>query len=795
MAISNINEHIVEATQTVREWLSQWMLKDTFTSRSFLDLKIISVPASTIGGVSFAAKSVTNLDRILGQYTNAEYQEAQSQSALGDTLTIKAGTIVGLPNGVIKRQVIKSKTFPELSRLTEEKPFIANALKQLMEDPNYISVLRNQDGEQVAKTQINDISVFIWIRSITNPGDNSQEGAWYNVSAFVENVETTVTKEVGSFSMTLAPILTVYDNQVGWSQSGVTGFDSGSVREDVLSIGSISKYRNKEDNFLSRSDFFFGRALSQNDLVYIRFESLASEKNFKLYERAFGAQDIPGKIYDMIGLIDNVGQSVTPNSASISVIGRDMMKVLIEDGSIFFPEQAGQQIFTNPDSVLTKRNLIELEARALTAAAFSFKPVSTILKYLFNKFSNMGLVPSHVFNGSGENVSLRKYSIASNNEVFNELNNRFLSEERQGVYRIIEFIFDKSVALRALADNSIATDNGSIINSIRKICQEPFVEFTGDTYGDKYYFSIRKSPFDSIGYRGLIYKDVVSEDVSDGINNNSQITKLFTQGKLLRNATSKKSSTFAEVKKSVANKAKQRSILNGRPAYISDLVIDIDEVDVLSEDLDYSDEAYTWYRIIPRGLGVQDDLTSFLLSPIVPLDEYAEIWGNRAYSMEYNYSPAEFIDDSYAEKEMKYAESQAFLDLQYVMESTVYLPFTRQGTIRINGDRRIKRGTAIYYKPTDEVFYVDAVRNSRTLKDRITTLSVSRGMKEKFIKGVQVRFGAKVETVSYFNIVDLKIENDASINNNAFLKNWKVNKNVFNFFLQRRQWVESNSIL
>ena len=52
-------------------------------------------------------------------------------------------------------------------------------------------------------------------------------------------------------------------------------------------------------------------------------------------------------------------------------------------------------------------------------------------------------------------------------------------------------------------------------------------------------------------------------------------------------------------------------------------------------------------------------------------------------------------------------------DLKYSVESTCYLPFTRTGTITIKGgDRRIKRGTFIYFTPTNEIFYVDQVQHN-----------------------------------------------------------------------------------
>jgi len=119
--------------------------------------------------------------------------------------------------------------------------------------------------------------------------------------------------------------------------------------------------------------------------------------------------------------------------------------------------------------------------------------------------------------------------------------------------------------------------------------------------------------------------------------------------------------------------------------------------------------------LIPKGLGALDETLSFLLVPIVAFDKYAEIWGSRTLSIEYNYTPATLIEDRKSDKQFKYVETQAFLDLQYVIQSNAYLPFTRRGTITLTGNRTIKHGMFIYFKPTREVFYVDNVSHSKSI--------------------------------------------------------------------------------
>ena len=78
-------------------------------------------------------------------------------------------------------------------------------------------------------------------------------------------------------------------------------------------------------------------------------------------------------------------------------------------------------------------------------------------------------------------------------------------------------------------------------------------------------------------------------------------------------------------------------------------------------------------------------------------------------------------------------------DLIYIVESNAYLPFTRTGTIVINGDRRIKVGSFILNESTNEFFYVLNVSNEVSFTeggiDRRTTIQVERGMYVPILKG------------------------------------------------------------
>lgn len=301
-----------------------------------------------------------------------------------------------------------------------------------------------------------------------------------------------------------------------------------------------------------------------------------------------------------------------------------------------------------------------------------------------------------------------------------------------GIWQITKLLMDSSVQNRQIFDSSIALQTGPLANFFRKVCQLPFVELSGDTYGDQYYFMVRKPPYDK-------------------------------EGMLM--------------------------MMESSP-------LDIDEREIISTNIGWNtDGIYSWYQLIPYGelMGAEQQL---LYMPAIFFPEYAAIWGSKELTVQsqyVNFYLSGYFNQSTDEKKKKNGENiikNAIRDLKYLIESNAYLPFTRRGTITLNGDRRIKRGT-IVSMPNGEQFYVDAVANSlsfsETSVNRTTTLTVSRGMFPEYINGVDVNG----EKMSYFNIIDFGENFDVKnitveTWRKAFSK-WKVNVNVFAYFLKRSQ--------
>lgn len=94
-----------------------------------------------------------------------------------------------------------------------------------------------------------------------------------------------------------------------------------------------------------------------------------------------------------------------------------------------------------------------------------------------------------------------------------------------GIWQIIKTIIDKEVSDKNINDTSISFNQGSLFTFVQKLCQKPFVEFFGDTYGDQYHFIIRKPPFTQESFNSLYTIDITDNVVNyDDLGwNNSEI--------------------------------------------------------------------------------------------------------------------------------------------------------------------------------------------------------------------------------------------------------------------------------
>lgn len=390
-------------------------------------------------------------------------------------------------------------------------------------------------------------------------------------------------------------------------------------------------------------------------------------------------------------------------------------------------------------------------------------------------------------------------------------------EYANGIWQIIKLAMDSSVSDLMLYDTSISMQTGSILGFFNKACQQPLVEFYGDTFGDQYYFMVRKPPFDkrcmlkALNNQGIlnIELDALEKSLNELKNQGQKFdfdpTKVHEwsdYGRWLsewKNKYGWGSNYIAKVQQLEQKIREKRE----REQYKDVYTITNDEI--INSSINFkNDGIYSWYQFYPQFECSGDDMQYIV--PAVLFPEYATIWGSRALQIQSQY--ASFKGLGVRDKVKNDLKSEVgdkrcrtvLDDLKYIIECNAYAPFVRQGSITLKGTRRIKRGMFIQVQlesALDEIFYVESVSQNYSMShqsvQRTTTLQVSHGMVKRYVKDSDKKQGE----ISYFDIIDFQgyEASRALINLNNWrdvIAKWKVNTEVFRFFLKRQQFILPN---
>lgn len=680
----------------------------------------------------------SNAARIVEKYT---FEEKLSFPIEGEGIELlKPNTELLIPKDQLEKELISITGKDQFLEQKDFKAFLGESLKQLLSDPLYRkkSILNYNNDIDSLVSLFPYISVWIYVGSLDKI---------INLSPYIISCETSVTKDGGSFSIQLPPAVSLSEQDIYFQSVNDRHdflYSSNSIRQSITGINN---------------EFYFHRYIQANDIVLIKFEKLDIEFNEREEDFVINKSALSGQIYDMIGLVDSNSKNISfgNNDVSININGRDLMKLLIDDGSYFFPllfTSGLENNFINlgEDDRFIKRVFATGNYNSLFS--YTLRSITDTVKFIVNQLANLGVVDEKVdlFSSYGNRRS-KVFRLA------NELASEFKEELHVGVWQIIKILIDSNVSDRRVADPSISNPDSSLIVQFQKLCQEPFVEFFGDTYGDFYNLIIRQPPYTKTQIRS--YLDGVVNEKNDIIGGNEKL-KIKSSGLEKQN---------------------------------TDLAITIEMSEVINENLDWENQQiYSWYELKPQGafLGNQSNIALSYI-PIVFFPQYASKWGCRRLSFVSNYISYQALTGNNTDTNRDNFREAVVNDYKFMIDSYCYLPFTRNGTITINGDRRIKRGTWIRYEGSGEIFYVDSVSNSFSLSessiDRVTTLQVSRGMIERFTTGA----------ISYFNIIDTDYIKDIIIESiesggvksnkpkTNLKSNFGVNQQIFDFFYQRRQ--------
>lgn len=641
-----------------------------------------------------------NLQSIQSTYTSDELEEFKGEEK--DNLPL--GVKLQIPSKYIREEFVVFDGQQNIVPKDDTETFISEALLASTKSPSY-SLTSSLSGT-VTKKIVPKPRVWIWCRSLGLSNDEnlprfSTQGEIFDLTPFITNLNVNHSKNGGNFSFNLAP-LTCECEIDGW----VLKYTSDSSGTNFI---ASDKLTNKIGRFQTRNSFLFHNMISENDVVFITMDS---DYPVNLKNPKIPLSELPGKYYDLIGLVDKNSVKTNANSnVSIAISGRDLVKLFIEDSAYILnlDEQGGlkQGVIKNDNPENwgrpMRKSKLNVTSPILALSVAQPRTVGEMLSFIFSTLATTEIVPDKVFKyyeSQEEGFGISKYTF------FDAELRRNVLFNAAGIWQIIKLQIDpENVNDRYVVDSTLAVHSGSLTNAIKTFIDDRFIEILFDTYKDQFFCVVRRPPYN--------WKSVVD-----------YLDKLATSDD-------------------------------------SDLIITEDEV--VEDDLSWYDEdVYAWYRINTSyvSFGVNRDVYQDSL-PVVYFREYCEIYGNKGLDIMTNYLPFLNVPLNPHQNENDFVlETQRYEDLAYLVETNAYLPFTRKGTITIKSKRGIKRGTWIRYVPTKEIFYVESVSHMTSTNFNSTeytsTLVVSRGMVESTASGQYI-------LPYYFKIIDGLYNTDSQI--------------------------------
>lgn len=731
--------------------VEQLLKSDLFTNNRISKAEFLSFKATGFidlddglgENIAEAGTYPSNLEMIWSKYDGVEQFNNRGLYVSNNLSILKQGTPLYIPLSSYNKEVLPIRNKNFLKQDQDIPAFFSQKQLELEGNPDYVKAQRLTSKGREVNVQMIEQNCQVWVYSKTLD-------KIIDVSPFISNLNTSKS-DIGSFSFTLEPIHVILDRV------------SKSETYDFLSIFGtdyVNEFILFKDGKLNIS--FFEKYFQQNDAVFIRFEKLKLEQdNVSRTGLEINKSCLKDQIFDMMGLVDNVSSSINFQNTSyvISINGRDFTKALVEDGQylidLIYVQGEQNRFFYggNPGDKFFKRNYVDEGSYQYLFTKSERKNIYDSLAFIINQMSNIGWTPNELFSDYGSDKRVQSYRVSG----IEDMEDYLTTKEVNGIWQIIKLNVDKKISDRRILNDTMFDMDGTLIEYFKNICQEPFVEFWGDTYGAGFEFIVRQPPTDAAGMRDIVSK-------------------------------------------------KQ--------------YIEIEPEDTYNINLAWESEYYSWFQFMPTGMDYDNNAFFWGFHfPIIYLEKYVEHFGNHRKVVNDKYVPESSWGGAKSKQDTNITAEALFNDLKYALEHYSVLPFTRRGTVVINGDRRIKRGSFILLKATNEICKVDSVSHNLSFNstsiNRTTVLGVSRCMIIDFVKGFPLGKGSTISGAvavngayliedmyqpyfSYFDIVKSKIITKDLYNrqstNQGFTvvdkqtkTDFTIEEEIFEFFLKREQ--------
>ncbi len=257
--------------------------------------------------------------------------------------------------------------------------------------------------------------------NISNIYDVDQTFA--DISPYVINLNTQVSQGGGQFNLTL-PHIPLYKmglngggvNEGEW-QDAEGGKHDGYTKSKIQTNNIIET--TDDGGYYAKSKIdasdYFDWLISPNDLLFIAFHSLPELKD---------TNSIAKQNFDMIALVDSVSLTKdATGSVSVSVSGKDLMKLINEDNSLFFPMSVTcnnkEGVFDNTESVhkggdtdsiftINKGDNEKIARFPISGSlmVFAEEPngftIDSVIKTVVRELVNLQIVPDDTFTAWGD---------------------------------------------------------------------------------------------------------------------------------------------------------------------------------------------------------------------------------------------------------------------------------------------------------------------------------------------------------------------------------------------------------
>lgn len=255
-----------------------------------------------------------------------------------------------------------------------------------------------------------------------------------NISKFITNINTNVDSQGGSFSFQLPHIPFYHKYETGEYVVNIgSDNEGGDVLSKVMDLSSFDEmYRfseNGADYPIVKADMdtmdYWLWLISTNDLIFISFDEIENIQD----------DGVAGNSFDMIGLVENISLSRDANgNVTVNVSGRDLMKLLSDDSSLFFPcaTVVNQgNFFDNTEGALRNgdlssvgtvngqsrdridKNMMRMPGPSGMVRLFREEcngfTIDYIIKVAISALANIQICPSEIFGSWGDRVTTFSY--------------------------------------------------------------------------------------------------------------------------------------------------------------------------------------------------------------------------------------------------------------------------------------------------------------------------------------------------------------------------------------------------